>query len=141
MSDGNASEVSVPGGHVDIRITATPESVWHARHALDGLQLPEWLLLDGYLLVTEMVTNSIRHGGLDPEDTIRVVATWSGHVLKVSVQDRQRPAASKGIAGSIRPSPDAESGWGLYMVDRIAKRWGLDPERGYWFELEVDERA
>jgi hypothetical protein len=41
------------------------------------------------------------------------------------------PAA---VSGSIRPAPGAESGWGLYLVDRLASRWGTSAG-GYWFEL------
>jgi len=43
-----------------------------------------------------------------------------------------------GIAGSIRPAPGAESGWGLFIVNRLATRWGAihDGAPGYWFELD-----
>jgi len=41
------------------------------------------------------------------------------------------------VSGSIRPAPGAESGWGLYLVDRVASRWGTSAH-GYWFELHQD---
>jgi len=44
-----------------------------------------------------------------------------------------------GIAGSIRPDPGAESGWGLFIVNQLATRWGAihDGGAGYWFELDA----
>ena len=44
------------------------------------------------------------------------------------------------LAGSIRPAPGSESGWGLYLVDHIASRWGSMPGR-YWFQLDVSGRS
>jgi anti-sigma regulatory factor (Ser/Thr protein kinase) len=107
------------------------------RQSLNDLGLPPALLLDARLLVNELVTNSIRHSGLGPEDQVRVRADWSGTRLRVDVYDRAGPAGRSPVVGSIRPPPGAQSGWGLYMVDRVAARWGAVPGR-YWFELDVD---
>jgi hypothetical protein len=41
------------------------------------------------------------------------------------------------VSGSIRPTPGAESGWGLFLVDRLASRWGT-AAGGYWFELRAE---
>jgi len=95
------------------------------------------------LLTSELVTNSIRHAGLRPGDAIRVVAGWTGTTLRVMVRDGGSGArAAAGVAGAIRPSPTGESGWGLFLVDRLATRWGtnLGGVPGFWFELEADER-
>ena len=37
-------------------------------------------------------------------------------------------------------SSGAASGWGLFLVDRLASRWGTD-EAGYWFELDGSRKA
>jgi len=36
------------------------------------------------------------------------------------------------------PHPSRQSGWGLFLVDRMADRWGVDRSEGtrVWFELE-----
>lgn len=109
------------------------------REALADLALPEHVLDDARLLLSELITNSIRHAGLGPDDRVRVTAEWSEAHLRVDVWDRARSAASSRLAGAIRPAPTAESGWGLYLVDTLASRWGSTPGR-YWFELE-DHRA
>jgi anti-sigma regulatory factor (Ser/Thr protein kinase) len=103
-----------------------------ARRALRRLGLPGQLAHDALLLISELVTNSVRHAGLGPDDRIDITADWSGTRLRVQVRDRGRPERPE--LSVVRPTPGAESGWGLYLVDRLASRWGTTPD-GYWFEL------
>jgi len=105
------------------------------RRALGELPMPTPLLEDATLLVSELVTNSIRHAGLHPSDPIWVKAEWTGTRLRVDVIDRGDLPSPRSVAGAIRPTPGAQSGWGLYLVERLATRWGRGPGR-YWFELE-----
>src|SRR2546428_2395399 len=46
---------------LDIRVAARPENVSAVRRAIETLDLPETLIDDAKLLVSELVTNSIRH--------------------------------------------------------------------------------
>ena len=118
----------------DVRLPSRPESVRAARLALQTLHLPVSLREDARLLLSELVANSVRHAGLGPDETIRVRAEWSGLQLWVTVSDRPRDRPSN-VVGSIRPSPTSESGWGLYLIDRLATRWGVDGQGGHWFQL------
>jgi anti-sigma regulatory factor (Ser/Thr protein kinase) len=126
------------GLRLDLRLEARPENVSDVRRALELLDMPASLLDDAKLLASELVSNSIRHSGLRPDQFLHFRAYWSGRALRVSVRDRAEGAEPSTVVGSIRPSPGAESGWGLYLVDRIASRWGtkFDGGPGYWFELE-----
>jgi anti-sigma regulatory factor (Ser/Thr protein kinase) len=118
-----------------------PENLPRIRRALKGMGLPDQATWESTLLTTELVTNSIRHAGLEAGDYIDVAATWSGTVLRVIVRDSRSSGGppSAIVAGSIRPSPGSQSGWGLYLVDRLATRWGtnLEGSAGFWFELEI----
>ena len=105
------------------------------RRALEDLDLPLVALEEAQLLTCELVSNSIRHAGLSRFDEIRVTARVTGTTLRVDVFDRSSNVLEP-FAGSIRPAPGAESGWGLYLVDHIASRWGSMPGR-YWFQLDV----
>ena len=123
-----------------LRFPARPEYLMLFRRALEGMGLPGRTLEDASLLTSELVTNSIRHGGLGPDDHVSVTVSWRGPVLRVVVRDTgtgRLPADV--VAGSIRPSPGGQSGWGLYLVDRLASRWGtnLGGSAGFWFELEM----
>jgi anti-sigma regulatory factor (Ser/Thr protein kinase) len=127
-----------------LRFPARAENLGLIRRALRGLDLPERMLWDATLLTNELVTNSLRHAGLGPGDTVEVTATWSGTLLRVVVRDSGTASLPGDIvAGSIRPLPGAQSGWGLYLVDKLAARWGtnLGGSVGFWFELEETTRG
>jgi anti-sigma regulatory factor (Ser/Thr protein kinase) len=124
--------------HLDFSLRATWTAPLRARRALSQLRLPLPLAFDAQLLVSELVSNSVRHAGLGRDDLIRVTADWPGDRLLVHVRDGGRPRRASPVAGSIRPAPGAESGWGLYFVDRLASRWGTTAS-GYWFELRPDQ--
>ena len=142
---GHPSDESESQVHrLKLRFRARPENLRRIRRALEEMGLPDQVMREGTLLTSELVTNSIRHAGLGPDDYIDVAATWSGTVLRVIV----RESGSGGpppeiVAGSIRPSPGGQSGWGLYLVDRLATRWGtnLEGSAGFWFELEYPRPA
>jgi anti-sigma regulatory factor (Ser/Thr protein kinase) len=91
------------------------------------------------LLVSELVTNSLRHAGLPEDATIEFSVRASQEVLMVEVAD-----GGRGFDHTLTPVPRAgagaapASGWGLFLVDRIADRWGavqMDGETRVWFEL------
>jgi anti-sigma regulatory factor (Ser/Thr protein kinase) len=84
------------------------------------------------MVVSELVTNSVRHSGMRPGDPIllRLLATTDS--VRVEVMDDGR-----GFHPRVRrPSIDAEAGWGLYLVERLAHQWGvLNDGRVVWAEL------
>jgi serine/threonine-protein kinase RsbW len=97
----------------DIRLTlpARPENVAVVRHVLGGLaealRLPEGVVDDIRLAVTEACTNVVRHAYAD-EGTIDVVVRPRGEALEVVVSDSGR---------GIGPSPDVDGpGLGLPLI-------------------------
>ena len=112
-----------------------------ARHAVAGLApfLDPGVAENAELLVSELVTNSVRHAGLPPEASVEFSVRASPDALMVEVADAghgfddRSPARPRAVAGSA-----TASGWGLFLVDRIADRWGavqVDGETRVWFEL------
>jgi anti-sigma regulatory factor (Ser/Thr protein kinase) len=126
-----------PTGAVELTLDVRPDASELAavRAALGGLAIPEWRLHDARLLVNELVTNSIRHSGV-PNGRIRIRARIVGDTLYVEVVDGGRDAIHA-VAGGIRPTPRANSGWGLYLVDSLAQRWGYG-NGAFWFELGLE---
>jgi anti-sigma regulatory factor (Ser/Thr protein kinase) len=105
-----------------------PGSARQALQSLNGSIDPE-LADDVRLLVSELVTNSLRHTG----STMIELEVWgSDEVVRVDVRDR---GAGFDVTGP--PRPGKASGWGLFMVDRLADRWGVETngETRVWFEL------
>jgi anti-sigma regulatory factor (Ser/Thr protein kinase) len=120
---------------LDLCIRATPAAAAQARRALRRLGLSLPLADDAQLAISELVTNSVRHAKLGPDNLIRITMDWSGTRLRVQVRDGGRHPRPAQLSGSIRPIPGAQSGWGLYLVDRLSSRWGTGSD-GYWFELQ-----
>jgi anti-sigma regulatory factor (Ser/Thr protein kinase) len=103
--------------------------------ALDDLSRPA--RDDLALLVTELVGNSLRHAGLGSDDLIRVrIARLRGSV-RVEVAD-SGPGFSP---ARERPGRIQTSGRGLYLVDQVADRWGVElkGETCVWFELWIGD--
>jgi anti-sigma regulatory factor (Ser/Thr protein kinase) len=92
---------------------------------------------DACLMVSELVTNAVRHAGLKASDRIRLLAQQSNAVLRVEVDDPGRGFELRPVS----PDPARGSGWGLYLVDELADRWGMDRGRRggtrIWFELDA----
>jgi anti-sigma regulatory factor (Ser/Thr protein kinase) len=113
------------------------DSAATARHAIDGIrELPDDQLGDVRLLVSELVTNSLRHAGLAAEDRIVLVVHVDGERTRVEVSDTGSGFAFPGEA----TDPETVDGWGLYLVATLADRWGVDREGSngatVWFELD-----
>jgi anti-sigma regulatory factor (Ser/Thr protein kinase) len=121
------------------RLPVSPEAATLARRAVDGLAgaLPEGRLRDVRLLVSELVTNAVRHANLSSRDAIDLVVHLADTALRVEVRD---PGGGF-VPSAPSPDPARPSGWGLYLVAELADRWGVDSqdETLVWFEL--DRRA
>jgi anti-sigma regulatory factor (Ser/Thr protein kinase) len=85
------------------------------------------------LLATELVSNAVRHGGADDGQTVVLHLAASPHCLRVEVCDPGR-----GFEPG-RPAPYGEGGYGLFLVNEVANRWGVSHGDGNcaWFELEL----
>ena len=124
------------GEVVEVELESGPNAAAEARAAigvLEGDADPD-VLDDLRLLVSEMVTNSVRHAGAPPGAPIGLAISLSGGVARVEVTD-----AGRGFEPSPRNAPQLEAGgWGLHLVDRLATRWGVERGRParVWFELE-----
>jgi anti-sigma regulatory factor (Ser/Thr protein kinase) len=121
---------------VDLEFNPSPSVPRTARDAARALSPPisERRLDDVRLLISEMVTNSIRHAGMRPEEWIRVRMQIGGGRVRIEVSD---PGA--GFERPLNPEPLSESGWGMYLLEEIADRWGVDRNGAtrVWFEIDL----
>ena len=120
-------------------LPASPGAASEARHALDAVAsgLSAGQLRDVRLLVSELVTNAVRHAALGAGDAIQLVVDAADHTLRVEVHD---PGGGF-VPAAPEPDPARPSGWGLYLVAELADRWGVDSEEStlVWFELDAPD--
>ena len=119
-----------------VTIAALPEQVRVARGFVAGVLGPSYGHADvAVLLASELVTNSVRHGGSAvPGGLVTVTVMTRGEGVRVEVADC-------GAGGVPVPGPaacEAEGGRGLRLVEALADRWGYERGGGRavtWFEL------
>jgi anti-sigma regulatory factor (Ser/Thr protein kinase) len=121
------------------RIRGGPEAAVRARIAISELEtdLDPSQLETLRLLVTELVANSVRHAQADAI-TLRVVVGRSSVLAEVS-----DPGPGFDPAGTGSPRGD-HTGWGLYLVEQLAQRWGVSRNgrsSRVWFELPREQTA
>ena len=127
---------------MDLSIPVDDRAPSIARHALDGLSgsIPDEALERFKLTVSELVTNAIVHNAESPAtDDIRLVIRIRPDRLSTSVIQ-----AGPGFDHPVRkPAPGEETGWGLFLVDQLADRWGVerDGETEVWAEFVLTDTA
>ena len=116
-----------------MRLNGGPQAAGAARGALNrlGHDLEPPVAETLRLLVTELIANSVKHA-----EALTVglrIAVGRGSVL-VEVADEGPGFRPEGRA----EGQDETSGWGLFLVDRLADRWGVHrtgDTTKVWFEL------
>ena len=90
------------------------------------------------LLVSEVVSNAVRHSEGPADAMIALKATITAGRVRVAVTD---PGA--GFTPRPRDPEQSGAGYGLYLVERSASRWGVESDGGttVWFELDRQGRA
>jgi anti-sigma regulatory factor (Ser/Thr protein kinase) len=130
----NAGETGVR--EISARFDRGPTAISAARHALTPLdeRLDAPLLDDVRLLVSELVTNSVRHADGNGGGVVALDVKVNPDRVRVEVRD-----PGEGFEPKPRYEGQSEdSGWGLYLVDTLADRWGVARRGGtnVWFEID-----
>jgi anti-sigma regulatory factor (Ser/Thr protein kinase) len=86
---------------------------------------------DCRLLVSELVTNAILHA----RSSALVSLERKHRIVRITVCDEST------MQPRVREyAPDAVTGRGMLLVDRLARRWGVDARNGgkcVWFEMDA----
>jgi serine phosphatase RsbU (regulator of sigma subunit)/anti-sigma regulatory factor (Ser/Thr protein kinase) len=121
--------VIVEGG---LEVGDKPDAVPRARRfvadAMSEVPCPA-LRADAELVVSELVTNAILHGAAPV--ALRVAPRPGG--IRIEVRDAARTAPVRALVNA-----DAMTGRGIALVERLARRWGVEPvARGkvVWAEI------
>jgi anti-sigma regulatory factor (Ser/Thr protein kinase) len=117
----------------EFRLPAEPTAAAVARAMVEavGSDLPEPILFDAKLLMTEVVTNAVRHARGTQAVIVRVKRN---KLVRVEVVDQGPMFDPQPQTTSTR----ARRGQGLMLVDAVATAWGVEPDEAgkkVWFEL------
>jgi anti-sigma regulatory factor (Ser/Thr protein kinase) len=139
---GRASEATAadPEERIAFDLAGTPEAGFAARRALlaGNGALPTSVRDDVLLLLTELVTNAVRHANAGPDRMVRVELRQRSGTVRVAVRDEGTGFGME----ATRFRRDESGGWGLFLVDRIADRWAVVPTATgtcVWFEIRYDD--
>lgn len=118
--------------------TGVPRAPTSARASLATLEpfVSDKLLAGLRLLITELMTNCIRHAGVDEQSAMGLSIHLSQEKLRGVVSDSgpgfERPDV-------VAPHADKPGGFGLVILDSISDRWGLARDELFrvWFEVDV----
>jgi anti-sigma regulatory factor (Ser/Thr protein kinase) len=111
----------------------TPEAAALARRAIGELRadLDPPLMETLRLLVTELVSNSVRHTKAD-------FVTLKVAVGKSAVLTEVADAGPSLDSECVEQAGADHTGWGLFLVQRLANAWGVKDDgstKRVWFEL------
>jgi anti-sigma regulatory factor (Ser/Thr protein kinase) len=132
-----------PGEKHDASYTlrAGPQAPGEARRALVGLTLPTITRENLALLVSELVTNSVRHAGLSPHAPIGVQVNNGSASVRLAVHD-----GGQGFpfpAQEVPVGPLVPGGRGLAIVAALSEAWGVDSNTDgctVWCQIAVEEQ-
>ncbi|MBI0294420.1 ATP-binding protein [Streptomyces sp. PRKS01-29] len=136
MSTARRPDTALPAasGGTSWLLPPEPSSVPMARR-LALAQLAAWTLRDfaddAELLVSELVTNALRHAGGPIRLTLSLCSADRAFRCEVADEDPERPRVRRACG-------DDEGGRGLHLLDLLSRCWGSTctaAGKVVWFEL------
>jgi anti-sigma regulatory factor (Ser/Thr protein kinase) len=117
-----------------LKFRGLPQAVGAARRLLR-----EWeghfepgLFYDLSLCVSELVTNRVQHGRLSGDDEAELVVRRGETLLRAEIRGHQPDVVM------TKPLALVRRDLGMFIVDRVADRWGVDRREGTLVWCEVD---
>jgi anti-sigma regulatory factor (Ser/Thr protein kinase) len=131
------SEPSGDAGRMEVVVASGLDAPAAARAAVTAWlspQVADQVLDDAQLLVSELVTNSVRHAQLAAGATVRVSVEICDGFVRLEVEDPGDVAI-----GAVAPDREHGGGFGLFLVEALAQRWGSnhDGTTCVWAELAI----
>ena len=131
----NPIDARTPGARLTLRLPDTVGASPLARAAVDvvGFELSDFARENAQLVVSELVTNALEHGGgetrllLEARGDRRIVGEIVDEGDGFTPPPMRLPAAS------------AQRGRGLWLVSSLAERWGVkEGTTRVWFQMPAD---
>jgi anti-sigma regulatory factor (Ser/Thr protein kinase) len=136
IAGANAPMTSLVVSETERRFTlrGLPQAVSAARRVLRDWEShfePD-VFYDLSLCVSELVTNTVRHGAPSAGDEIELAVWRSETLIRAEIRE---PRPDLVVA---KPAAMRTGDWGMFIVDRVADRWGVDRNEGTLVWCEID---
>jgi anti-sigma regulatory factor (Ser/Thr protein kinase) len=121
---------------LELELDPTPEAPSLARAAIVGFcqdcAVSSSALATVMLLVSEIVTNAVIHPDVKSPAPVRMRASVTPEIIRVEIKDQ-----GSGFTPQPRDPARSQGGYGLYLLDKEAMRWGVREHEGntVWFEV------
>lgn len=122
----------------------TPASVATARRRLSAelaaSGVPEPAVNDAAVVLSELVSNALRHARPLPCGQVEVAWKWRRDIVQIAVSDGGATTEPR----RARPALSSLGGRGLGIVEALAMRWGVHRAEGtttVWATLQAPRRA
>jgi anti-sigma regulatory factor (Ser/Thr protein kinase) len=119
-----------------VELPRTAQAPFLARRALAELEgeIDPSVLPDVRLLVSELISNSVKYGGDGP---VRLEVTSSPERVRAEIIDQ-----GAGFVPVARNDDlDKVGGWGLHLVEHLTDDWGTyEGSTHVWFEIDPRTR-
>jgi anti-sigma regulatory factor (Ser/Thr protein kinase) len=124
-------------GRLEVVVASGPDAPATARAAVAAWlspQVADQVLDDAQLLVSELVTDRVRHAQLAADATVRVSVEICDGFVRLEVEDPGDVAL-----GALAPDREHGGGFGLFLAEALAQRWGSNHEGTacVWAELAI----
>lgn len=129
-------EATGPPPPLELHLERNVEAPGVARAAVTQLArevgLPSATFQTLVLLVSEVVSNAVLHSTGPQGAPITLTATIRAEAVRVTVTD-----SGEGFVPRQRDPASIHDGYGLFLVDKSASRWGVETTAptSVWFEL------
>ena len=118
---------------LSVELPRTPQAPFLARRALEDLDgsLDPKVLPEVRLLVSELVSNSVKYGGEGP---VRLEVRASDKGVRAEIIDQGVGFTPKARDDDL----DRVGGWGLHLTEHLTSRWGTyEGSTHVWFEIDL----
>jgi anti-sigma regulatory factor (Ser/Thr protein kinase) len=121
---------------VEVEVVCDRTAPYAVRRALAKLDSLGRVLGDLLLIASELVSNAVLYSGCSNKDLITVRLDRAPDHVLLSVWD---PGLSGRSAAVALAEQRSAGGFGLWLVERLARRWGTERADGYrvWAEVGV----